>query len=46
MVDGITKLAPMAAMFVFAIAFFGVVTDAGMFDPIIKGIYAWSAPAR
>ncbi|WP_409306370.1 CitMHS family transporter [Pectobacterium sp. B1J-3] len=37
-VDGITKLAPMAAMFVFAIAFFGVVTDAGMFDPIIKGI--------
>ncbi|MDX5627925.1 MULTISPECIES: citrate:proton symporter [unclassified Brenneria] len=37
-VDGITKLAPMAAMFVFAIAFFGVVTDAGMFDPIIRGI--------
>lgn len=37
-VDGITKLAPMAAMFVFAICFFGVVTDAGMFDPIIRGI--------
>ncbi|WJV55153.1 citrate:proton symporter [Prodigiosinella aquatilis] len=37
-VDGITKLAPMAAMFVFAITFFGVVTDAGMFDPIIRGI--------
>lgn len=37
-VDGITKLAPMAAMFVFAIAFFGVVTDAGMFDPIVRGI--------
>lgn len=37
-VDGITKMAPMAAMFVFAITFFGVVTDAGMFDPIIKGI--------
>ncbi|EQB7868105.1 CitMHS family transporter [Citrobacter amalonaticus] len=38
MVEGITKLAPMAAMFVFAIAFFGVVTDAGMFDPIVRGI--------
>lgn len=37
-VDGITKLAPMAAMFVFAITFFGVITDAGMFDPIIKRI--------
>lgn len=37
-VDGITKLAPMAAMFVFAITFFGVVTDAGMFDPIVRGI--------
>lgn len=37
-VAGITKLAPMAAMFVFAITFFGVVTDAGMFDPIIKRI--------
>mgnify|MGYP005985951297 CR=1 FL=1 len=37
-VSGITKLAPMAAMFVFAITFFGVVTDAGMFDPIIKRI--------
>lgn len=37
-VEGITKLAPMAAMFVFAIAFFGVVTDAGMFDPIVRGI--------
>ncbi|NUF28150.1 citrate-Mg2+:H+ or citrate-Ca2+:H+ symporter, CitMHS family [Gilliamella bombicola] len=37
-VAGITKLAPMAAMFVFAITFFGVITDAGMFDPIIKRI--------
>lgn len=37
-VSGIIKLAPMAAMFVFAITFFGVVTDAGMFDPIIKRI--------
>ncbi|WP_239324945.1 CitMHS family transporter [Snodgrassella gandavensis] len=35
---GIGKLAPMAAMFVFAIIFFGVVSDAGMFDPIIAKI--------
>lgn len=38
MVDGVTKIAPMAAMFVFAIVFFGVVTDAGVLDPIIKAI--------
>jgi hypothetical protein len=25
-------------MFIFAIIFFGVLTDAGMFDPIINGI--------
>ncbi|MGL4386986.1 MAG: CitMHS family transporter [Snodgrassella alvi] len=37
-VAGIAKLAPMAAMFVFAIIFFGVVSDAGMFDPIIAKI--------
>lgn len=37
-VKGISKLAPMAAMFVFAIIFFGVVSDAGMFDPIIAKI--------
>lgn len=37
-VKGIAKLAPMAAMFVFAIIFFGVVSDAGMFDPIITKI--------
>jgi citrate-Mg2+:H+ or citrate-Ca2+:H+ symporter, CitMHS family len=32
---GIRNLAPVVAMFVFAILFFGVVSDAGMFDPII-----------
>lgn len=34
-VAGIAKIAPMAAMFVFAILFFGVMTDAGLLDPII-----------
>jgi citrate-Mg2+:H+ or citrate-Ca2+:H+ symporter, CitMHS family len=37
-VQGIGTVAPMAAMFVFAIAFFGVVGDAGMFDPIVRGL--------
>jgi len=36
--QGVAAVAPMAAMFVFAIAFFGVVGDAGMFDPIIRGL--------
>ena len=33
---GIRNIAPVAAMFIFAILFFGVLTDAGMFDPIIN----------
>jgi citrate-Mg2+:H+ or citrate-Ca2+:H+ symporter, CitMHS family len=36
--QGIGSVAPMAAMFVFAIAFFGVLGDAGMFDPIVGGL--------
>lgn len=35
-VSGIMKIAPVAAMFIFAILFFGVLTDAGMFAPIIR----------
>ncbi len=34
--QGLASVAPMAAMFVFAIAFFGVVGDAGMFDPVVR----------
>jgi CitMHS family citrate-Mg2+:H+ or citrate-Ca2+:H+ symporter len=37
-VRGIRNIAPVAAMFIFAIIFFGVLMDAGMFDPIINGI--------
>lgn len=37
-VKGIQSISPMVAMFIFAILFFGVVTDAGMFDPIIGRI--------
>lgn len=37
-VAGITNIAPVAGMFVFAILFFGIVTDAGMLDPVISAI--------
>lgn len=37
-VTGLQSLAPVVGMFVFAILFFGVVTDAGMLDPIIDRI--------
>lgn len=37
-VAGITAIAPVAGMFVFAILFFGIVTDAGILDPVISGI--------
>ncbi|MFZ4875736.1 CitMHS family transporter [Janthinobacterium sp. Mn2066] len=47
-VAGITSIAPVAGMFVFAILFFGIVTDAGMLDPVISGILrvVGSRPSR
>ena len=38
MVDGISSIAPVAGMFVFAILYFGIMTDAGMLDPIINAV--------
>jgi CitMHS family citrate-Mg2+:H+ or citrate-Ca2+:H+ symporter len=38
MLDGVTSIAPVAAMFVFAIVFFGVMTDAGLLDPIMTRV--------
>src|SRR3954462_7726941 len=38
MVEGIIGIAPVVAMFVFAIVFFGVMTDAGLLDPIIARV--------
>src|SRR3954463_10008723 len=35
---GVQSLAPVVGMVVFAILFFGIVTDAGMFDPAIDRI--------
>ncbi|MCS4262376.1 CitMHS family citrate-Mg2+:H+ or citrate-Ca2+:H+ symporter [Pseudomonas protegens] len=37
-VTGIKNVAPVVGMFVFAILFFGIMTDAGMLDPIIDRI--------
>ncbi len=37
-VSGLRQIAPVAAMFIFAILFFGVLTDAGLFDPIIRAV--------
>src|SRR3954451_14616720 len=37
-VKGIAAVAPVAGLFIFAIIFFGVMTDAGMLDPVIDGI--------
>ncbi|MFB8759973.1 CitMHS family transporter [Streptomyces sp. NPDC059852] len=37
-IDGVTGLAPTAAMLMFAIVYFGVMIDVGLFDPIVRGI--------
>ncbi|SBV92710.1 Citrate transporter [uncultured delta proteobacterium] len=36
--DGLRSIIPVTAMIVFAILYFGVVSDAGMLDPIVTGI--------
>ncbi|MDI3407266.1 CitMHS family transporter [Streptomyces cavernicola] len=36
--DGVTDLAPTAAMLMFAIVYFGVMIDVGLFDPIVRAI--------
>lgn len=48
MLHGIQGVAGVAGMFIFAIVFFGIMTDAGMLDPIIDGILraVGSSPAR
>ncbi|MEU8888110.1 citrate:proton symporter [Streptomyces sp. NPDC048442] len=45
---GIGELAPTAAMLMFAIIFFGVMIDVGLFDPIVRGTlrFCKADPAR
>lgn len=38
MMAGIAQVAPVVAMFVFAILYFGVMTDAGLLDPLIRSV--------
>ncbi len=40
--DGLGGIVGVATMFVFAIIFFGVLRDAGMFDPIVDRIIGWA----
>lgn len=47
-VKGLSEIAPLAGMFVFAILYFGIMTDAGMLDPIVTGAlrFAGGRPSR
>lgn len=38
MIDGIKSIAPTGVMFIFAILFFGILTEAGTFEPIVQKI--------
>lgn len=37
-IEGVGNLAPTAAMLMFAIVYFGLMIDVGLFDPIVRGI--------
>lgn len=43
--DGLGGVVGTATMFVFAITYFGVMRDAGLFDPIIRRIVSWAGNA-
>src|SRR3954451_21133351 len=47
-ISGIQQIAPVAAMVVFAILYFGILTDAGMLEPVIGAVVraAGARPAR
>ena len=47
-VTGLQQTASVAAMFVFAILYFGIITDAGVLDPIVDGIlrFVGTKPTR
>ncbi|WHA44010.1 CitMHS family transporter [Agrobacterium larrymoorei] len=42
MLNGLKKVAPTAAFLLFALLFFAVMTDAGLFRPLIKVILRWA----
>ncbi len=48
MLKGIQEIAPVAGMFIFAILYFGIMTDAGLVEPVVRFILrvAGDRPAR
>lgn len=38
MIDGVTKLAPTGVMLTFGILYFSIMTDAGLFDPLVRRV--------
>ncbi|HJV40099.1 citrate:proton symporter, partial [Caulobacter sp.] len=48
MVKGVTALAPTALMLAFAVLYFGIMIDAGLFDPLVRWVLAMVGddPAR
>ena len=40
-VDGIRNLAPTGVMLLFAILYFGIMIDAGLFDPVAAAVPRW-----
>src|SRR5918999_1276882 len=38
MLEGIQKLAPTGIMLMFAILYFGIMIDSGLFDPVVRSI--------
>ena len=48
MMEGVTQVATTAVMLIFAILYFGIMIDAGLFQPLVNRIIAWvgNDPAR
>lgn len=48
MMEGVTQVATTAVMLIFAILYFGIMIDAGLFQPLVNRILAWvgNDPAR
>jgi citrate-Mg2+:H+ or citrate-Ca2+:H+ symporter, CitMHS family len=40
--EGVLKVAPVAVMITFAVLYFSLMVDLGLFDPVIKRIVAWA----
>lgn len=41
--DGVLKVAPVAVMIAFAVLYFSLMIDLGLFDPVIRRVLAWAS---